>query len=316
MRPISTRKVPRFAGVPSFLRLPLHETAEGLDVLICGVPFDGGTTFRPGARFGPRGVRVASALTRGFHPDHGIDLFDHLKCADGGDVLCIPMDTKRSIDNITERASEIAAQGAMPFLVGGDHTISLGGLRALAKIHGPLSLVHFDAHSDTFGPAWDVELHHGTVFRVANDEGLLRKDGVLQIGVRGPFTASNDLDYARGAGFGIMGMDDIRRNLDGVRAEIQAVAGKGPTYVSFDMDALDPAFAPGTGTPVPGGMTSYEALYLLAGLVGVNIVGADVVEISPDHDATGNTALVAATVITSVLSAMAATRAAKSKGSA
>jgi agmatinase len=307
--PTSPRRVPRFAGVSTFLRLPLHDDPADVDVLICGAPFDGGTTFRPGARFGPRAVREASALTRGFHPEPGLDLFEHLRCADGGDVLCVPMSVERTLAAIEARAAQIAEAGAVPAFVGGDHTISLGALRALARVHGPLGLVHFDAHSDTFGPAWDVDVHHGTVFRKALEEGLLRARDVVQIGIRGPFTAAGDLDLARGAGFEIVGVPDIKRDLAAVEARLARFRAAGPLYVSFDLDAVDPAYAPGTGTPVPGGLTSYEALRLCAALEGVPAVGLDVVEISPDHDPAGITALLAASLLAQLLASLAAGRA-------
>ena len=307
-RPVSPRTTPRFAGVPTFLRLPMHDDAADVDVLICGAPFDGGTTFRPGARFGPRGVRNASALTRGFHPEQGIDLFEHLRCADGGDILCVPMSIERTLENIRARTSEIVAKGAMPAIVGGDHSVSLGVLRALHAAHGPVGLIHFDAHSDTYGPAWGVDVHHGTVFRNAAEEGLLRAGDVVQLGIRGPFTAANDLEAARALGFRIVMVDEIKRDLARIETELARLAGRGPFYVSFDLDALDPAYAPGTGTPVPGGLTSYEALSLLRALAGVQIVGCDVVEISPDHDLSGNTALLAATLLAQLLATVACTR--------
>ena len=309
LRPVSTRDVPRFAGVSTFLRLPQRDDPRDVDVLICGAPFDGGTTYRPGARFGPRGVRQSSALTRGFHPAQGVELFDHLRCADGGDVACVPMSVERSLAAIEARAAQIAEAGAVPAFVGGDHTISLAPLRALARVHGPLGLVHFDAHSDTFGPAWGVELHHGTVFRKAVEEGLLRTGDVVQLGIRGPFTAPNDLDFARDHGFRIVLIDEIKRSLDAVLGELAGLRGRGKFYVSFDLDGIDPAYAPGTGTPVPGGMTSWEALTLVRGLVGLDIVGLDVVEISPEHDLSGGTTLLAATLLTELLASLAATRA-------
>lgn len=306
--PVSSRQVPRFAGVPTFLRLPERGSAAEVDVLICGAPFDGGTTYRPGARFGPRAVRNASALSRGFHPAQGVALFSRLRCADGGDILCVPMSIERSLGNIERRCREIARTGAVPALVGGDHTVSLGALRALAAVHGPLGLIHFDAHSDTFGPAWDVPLHHGTVFRQAAEEGLLRPGGVIQIGIRGPFTAADDLAAANSHGFRILGIDAIKGDLVSAAREVADFAARGRCYVSFDMDALDPAYAPGTGTPVPGGMSSYEALRLVRALVGIDLAGCDVVEISPDHDPSGNTALLAVTVLTELLAAFAAGR--------
>ncbi len=307
-RPIPTRRVPRFAGVATFLRLPTHDDPADVDVMICGAPFDGGTTYRPGARFGPRAVREASALTRGYHPAHGLDLFDQLRCCDGGDIVCVPMSVTRSLEAITAKVSEIASKDALPVLVGGDHTITLGPLRALAAKHGPLGLIHFDAHSDTFGPAWDIDVHHGTVFRNALEEGLLRAPDVVQIGIRGPFTAGNDLELAKKSGFRIVMIDEIKDDLRGIAREIAAIAARGKCYVSFDLDSVDPAYAPGTGTPVPGGLTSYEALTLVRALSRAPIVGADVVEISPDHDRTGNTALLAASVLAEILAAYAAGR--------
>lgn len=311
-RPISPRSVPRFAGVPTFLRLPVHDDPADVDVLICGAPFDGGTTYRPGARFGPRGVRAASALTRGFHPAQGLDLFDHLRCADGGDILCIPMSIERTLENIRARVHQIATAGAVPAIVGGDHSISLAVLRGLAQVHGPLGLIHFDAHSDTYGPAWDIDLHHGTIFRNAAEEGLLRGGDVVQVGIRGPLTSGRDFEHAQKHGFRIILVDEVKRDLARVEAELAALRGRGAFHVSFDLDALDPAYAPGTGTPVPGGLTSYEALCLLRALAGVDIIGCDVVEISPDHDPSGNTSLLAATLLAELLAALAKTRASAS----
>lgn len=308
-RPVPTRKVPRFAGVSTFLRLPEHDEPSDVDVLIVGAPFDGGTSYRPGARFGPRGVRQASALTRGFHPEPGLDLFDHLRCADGGDVATVPLSLDESLARIAARIEQIARAGAVPAMVGGDHSVTLGALRGLARVHGPLGLVHFDAHSDTYGPAWGFDVHHGTIFRNAVEEGLLRTDQVVQLGIRGPLTEAHDLAFAEKSGFEIVTIDAIKRDLDAACARLARFRDAGPVYVSFDMDAVDPAYAPGTGTPVPGGLTSYEALTLARKLVGVQVVGLDVVEISPDHDPSGNTALLAATMLAQLLASLAATRA-------
>jgi agmatinase len=312
-RPVPTRKVPRFAGVPTFLRLPVHEEPGDVDVMIFGAPFDGGTSYRPGARFGPKGVRQASALTRGFHPDPGLDLFAELRCCDGGDVAVVPMSIPESLARIEAKVAEIAAAGAVPAMIGGDHTCTLAPLRALAKLHGPLALVHFDAHSDTYGPAWGHDIHHGTIFRNAVEEGLLRPEHVVQLGIRGPLTEAHDLAFAEKHGFDIVMVEAIKRSPQEVKDKLARFSTRGPVYVSFDMDSLDPAYAPGTGTPVPGGLTSFEALDLLRALSGVNIVGMDVVEISPDHDPSGNTALVAATVLSQLLACLAATRAAGKK---
>jgi arginase family enzyme len=193
-------------------------------------------------------------------------------------------------------------------LVGGDHTISLGALRALKRRHGPLGLIHVDAHSDTFGPAWDIDVHHGTVFRHALNEGLLRPADVLQIGIRGPFTAKNDLEFAERAGIRVVMIDEVKSDLPGVLRSVAEVSARGPHYVSFDMDGVDPAYAPGTGTPVPGGLTSYEALQLMRKVSGAQLVGADVVEISPDHDVSGITSLLAVSLLGEILAALAASR--------
>lgn len=305
-KPISARIVPRFAGISTFLRLPHHENPKDVDAMIIGVPFDGGTSFRPGARFGPHAVRAASALTRGFHPQQGVDLFTNLKVCDGGDVLCVPMNLTRTLENIEKKVFSIAKAGAIPVMIGGDHTISLANLRALTKIHGPLGLIHFDAHSDTYGPAWDENIHHGTIFRNAFEEGLLQKKSVFQLGIRGPLTSANDHDFARKNGFRIITATDIKRNLTAAIKFLKGLNKRQKYFLSFDMDCLDPAYAPGTGTPVPGGLSSFEALELVRNLVSTKIVGFDIVEISPDHDPTGNTALVAATLLTEILASLAA----------
>jgi agmatinase len=309
-RPVSPRIVPRFAGVSTFLRLPLHNDPKDVDALIVGAPFDGGTSFRPGARFGPRGVREASALTRGFHPDPGVDLFEHLRCADGGDVLCVPMDLPRSLDNLEARAHEIAAAGAVSVFVGGDHTCTLGVLRGIAKIHGPVGLIHFDAHSDTYGPAWGCDPHHGTVFRNASEEGLLRNEDVIQIGIRGPFSTRDDLAFAREKNFTIVSAEQVHRSLDDVIEMIETMPKTGPYYVSFDVDAVDPSMAPGTGTPVPGGIFSWQALAMVRATRLLPVVGCDVMEVSPDLDVNGITSLLAANILGEILAGIAARRAA------
>lgn len=308
-RPISPRVVPRFAGVATFLRLPLHDDPKDVDCLIVGAPFDGGTSFRPGARFGPRGVREASALTRAYHPDPGVDLFDHLRCADGGDVLCVPMDLPGTLDRLAERAYAIARTGALAAFVGGDHTCSLGVLRGLARVHGPLGLVHFDAHSDTYGPAWGCDPHHGTVFRNAVEEGLLRPADVIQIGLRGPYGTRDDLAFARAHGFTLVSAEEVHRDLDAVIAKVRGMPATGPYYVSFDVDAVDPSMAPGTGTPVPGGIFSWQALALVRATRWLHVVGCDVMEVSPGLDLNGITSLLAANLLAEVLAAVAARRA-------
>lgn len=307
-RPVSPREVPRFAGVSTFLRLPRHDDPKDVDVLIVGAPFDGGTSFRPGARFGPRGVREASALTRGFHPESDVDLFENLRCADGGDVLCIPMDLARTMGNIEARVTEIAQSGAVPAVIGGDHSCALGVMRGLAKVHGPIGLVHFDAHSDTYGPAWGVDPHHGTIFRNGVEEGLLRAGDVIQIGIRGPFSTRDDLRFAREAGFQIVSAEAVHRDLDAVVRQIESLSRKGPWYLSFDVDSVDPSMAPGTGTPVPGGIFSWQALALVRATRCLDLVGCDVMEVAPDFDLNGITALLGANVLAETLAAIAGRR--------
>ena len=306
-RPVSPREVPRFAGVSTFLRLPLHDDPRDVDAMILGAPFDGGTSFRPGARFGPRGVRAASALSRGYHPEAGLDVFERLRCCDGGDVLCVPMDTAHTLSNIEARVRDVADAGAVPALVGGDHTVTLGALRALAAVHGPLGVVHLDAHSDTYPPAWGVEPHHGTVFRNAAEEGLLRGDAVLQIGVRGPFGAATDLDFAARQGFAVISAEAVHRDLDAVISRVRALRG-GAVYVSFDVDVIEPAMAPGTGTPVPGGIFTWQCLALLRATAALPVVGCDVVEVSPDLDLNDITSLLAANALGELLAGVASRR--------
>ena len=312
-KPVSPREVPRFGGVSTFLRLPMHQHPKDVDALIIGAPFDGGTTYRPGARFGPRGVRQASALTRGFHPDPDIDLFETLRCADGGDVGCVPMDIAGSLARIEARVAEIVAAGAVPAVIGGDHTCSLPVVRALAKVHGPLGVVHFDAHSDTYPAAWGIDPHHGTVFRNMVEEGLLRPRDVLQIGIRGPFSTRDDLAFAKQAGFTVLSAEDVHRDLDGVIARIAGLPKSGPYYVSFDVDGVDPSMAPGTGTPVPGGFFSWQALAMVRATKALRVVGCDVMEVAPDFDVNGVTCLLAANLLAEMLAAIAAHRTATSE---
>ncbi|MBL8603547.1 MAG: agmatinase [Myxococcales bacterium] len=307
--PVSPRVVPRFAGVSTFLRLPVHDDPNDVDCMIVGVPFDGGTTFRPGARFGPRGVREASALSRGYHPESGVQLFDHLRCCDGGDVLAVPMDAAGTLDRVAERAEAIARAGAVTAFVGGDHLCTLGVLRGLARVYGPVGLVHVDAHSDTYPPAWGVDPHHGTVFRNAVEEGLLRPGRVLQLGIRGPFSSADDLKFAREAGFDILSAEAIHRDLDAALARVAALDDGGPFYVSFDVDGVDPSMAPGTGTPVPGGLFSWQALALMRATAALRVVGCDVMEIAPDLDLNNLTSLLAANVLAETLAAVALRRA-------
>lgn len=293
-KPLDGRKFPRFSGICTFFRLPHHEDVDELDVSVLGVPWDGSVSFRPGARFGPRAAREASALMRAYSPEADVRPFDELKVADAGDVSVVPHDYAATAANIEEHVSRAIARGGRTVCVGGDHSIALPILRAMAKKHGPVGLVHLDAHADTYPAAWGNEYHHGTPFRKAVEEGLIDPARVIQIGLRGGLAGSYDYAFPKEKGFRMVFLDEIMdRGAAAVGPAIHEVA-KGKVYLSMDVDALDPAFAPGTGTPVPGGLTSREALRIIRACKGLDIVGADVVELSPPYDVQQITAILAA----------------------
>lgn len=303
-------RAPRFVGVSSFLRLPLHD--QGLppvDVLLCGAPFDGGTSFRPGARFGPRAVRDASALSRSYSQALGVDVFEELSVADGGDVSSLAHDLEPALDAIAQRVAAIAETGAICGLVGGDQTVTLGALRGLKRAkHKSVNLLYIDSQLNA-APAEDgCDLHHGSVIRHATQEGLIRPHATLQLGARGPYTTSDELSFALGRGFELVSTDDVRWDLHAAVSQVRRFAEKGPLYVSVDVSVLDPAYAPGTGFPVPGGLSSWELQQVLRALVGAEIVGFDVVEIAPPYDAAGITAVVGVSILHEILAAIADTR--------
>jgi agmatinase len=277
-------------GQTPFFRLPARPLAAGVPAgagaVLLGVPYDGGTTYRPGARFGPFEVRRVSALVQGHHPIHGLDPFERLDPVDGGNVAFPPFDAAAMRAAVREAVAAVADAGAVPFLVGGDHSIALPALRALAARSGPLAVVHLDAHRDTSGPeVWGEAFHHGTPFRHALEEGLVAEGKLLQVGLRGPEGAASDGDLARAHGARAWTADEVgARGIAAVAAELREAIGGSRVYLSFDVDAVDPAFAPGTGTPVPGGLTSREALGLLRALAGVELAGMDVVEVCPPLD--------------------------------
>jgi guanidinopropionase len=304
--------MPRYAGVPSFLRLPLFDSlgeAPEVDVLICGVPFDGGTSFRPGARLGPRAVREASGLARAFSAALGVDIYEELKVADGGDIPTAPHDLEPALDTIAARAEAIARSGVIGGYIGGDQTVTLGALRGIhrAKLKS-VGLVHIDAHANTAGPAWGRDVHHGSVVRHLVDEGLVRADSTIQIGLRGPYSSADDTAFSMSHGFEMVNVDEVKWDIHSAVSQVRKIVRQGPIYVSVDICALDPAFAPGTGIPSPGGMNTWELQQILRVLVGTEIVGFDVVEISPAYDLGGITALAGVTVIQEILSALADTR--------
>lgn len=277
-------------GQIPFFRLPVAPAAAGLPAgtgaAILGVPYDGGVTYRPGARLAPWEVRRASALVQGHHPAHGLDPLERLEAVDGGNVVFPPFDAAAVRAAVQASVAAVLAHGAVPFLVGGDHSVTLPALRAVAARHGPLAVVHVDAHLDTSGPeVWGEPFHHGTPLRHALDEGLVAPHQLYQLGLRGPLNGPRDRDAGARHGARVVSADELaERGVRAVVREVLAAVGDLPLYLSFDVDAVDPAFAPGTGTPVPGGLTAREALQLVRALAGARLVGMDVVEVSPPYD--------------------------------
>ncbi len=305
--PIDASLVPRFAGVPTFMRLPVVADFSKLDIALVGVPFDGGTTNRAGARHGPREIRNQSSLMRRVHHVTNTAPYELARVADGGDSPVNPIDLKDAMQKITAFFGEIRAGGARPITAGGDHLITLPILRALAQDR-TLGLIHFDAHSDTndryFG---DNPYTHGTPFRRAVEEGLLDPARMTQIGIRGSIYDPSDYDFARANGIRIVFIEELlARGHPDVMAEARERAGTLPTYVTFDIDVLDPSMAPGTGTPEIGGLFTRDAQAMVRSLAGIDIVGADVVEVSPPFDVAGLTALAGATMMFELLCVMAA----------
>jgi guanidinopropionase len=301
-QPVDAAQVPRFAGHSTFMRLPVVPDAEGLDIALVGIPWDGGTTNRAGARHGPREVRNQSSLMRRAHHVSGIAPFSVANIADVGDLSVNPIDLLDSLKRIEAGMAAIVQTGAIPLCVGGDHLTTLPVLRAVAK-EGPVGLIHFDAHSDTndtyFG---DNPYTHGTPFRRAIEEGLLDPKRIVQIGIRGSVYDPGEHDWAKEQGIRIIYMEEfLRRGAEDVMDEARRIAGDGPTYISFDIDSIDPSMAPGTGTPEIGGFSSREAQQMVRLLPGVDIVGADVVEVAPPFDLAGMTALAGATIMFELL---------------
>lgn len=307
--PVDAGAVPRFAGIRTFARLPLLENVESADVAVLGAPFDGGATFRAGARFGPSAVREASVLLRSFDPDLGVAPFEVAQVADAGDAPCNPVDIVAAHRAIEERASGLVEAGTKVVGIGGDHSVSLPLLRAAAKVHGAVGLIQLDAHTDTWDSYFGSKLTHGTMFRRAVEAGVLDPTRSIQIGLRGSLYSAADEDENREIGFATLPARefDHATAVDLIRARVAA----GPVYLTVDIDVLDPAFAPGTGTPEIGGLTTRELVALLAAIateVRPCLVGADVVEVSPPYDPSGVTALAGANVAYHLVGMLAADR--------
>ncbi|MDF0601825.1 agmatinase [Psychromarinibacter sp. C21-152] len=310
-QPVSGFDLPRFAGIPTFMRLPHvppdHARFAEVEIGLIGVPWDSGTTNRPGPRHGPRQLRDASTMIRAQNGATGLRPFEAAACADLGDVGPNPADIEDSLERITSFYRQVAGAGIRPLTAGGDHLSSLPILRALAADE-PLGMIHFDAHTDFFaGYFGGTKYTHGTPFRRALEEGLLDPKRVIQIGIRGTAYDSEDKDFARAHGVRIVEIEEFfDRGPADVMEEARAVAAGRPTYVSYDIDFVDPAFAPGTGTPEVGGPNSFQALQVARALAGVDIVGADLVEVSPPFDQTGNTAFLGVSIMFELLCAMVA----------
>tara|TARA_B100000282_G_scaffold290383_1_gene261295 strand:- start:47 stop:997 length:951 start_codon:yes stop_codon:yes gene_type:complete len=307
--PISGFDLPRFAGVPTFMRLPhvsLDEARiQDVEIGIIGVPWDSGTTNRPGPRHGPRQLRDASTMIRAEHPVSGVRPYERSNCADLGDVSINPADIEDSMNRITAFYNKVLGKGIKPLTAGGDHLTSLPVLRALAD-KAPLGMIHFDSHTDLFHSYFDGTMFtHGTPFRRAVEENLLDPKRVVQIGIRGTQYDTEDLDFAKSVGIRVIKIEEFfDRGIQDVMAEAREIVGEKETYVSYDIDFIDPAFAPGTGTPEVGGPNSYEALKVVRELTGIKIVGADMVEVSPPFDPSSNTAFLGVSIMFELLCQM------------
>ena len=308
--PANSFETPRFSGVRTFMRLPNTQDLENADAAVVGAPFDTGASFRAGARFGPEGIRSVSHLLRPYNPSQDVQIFEHLSVIDYGDVPVVPGYIEESYEKIGEGLKEIHNAGVVPIVLGGDHSIALPELRAAAAVHGPLALVQFDSHADTWDEYFGKKFNHGTVFRRAVEEGLLIPENSIQVGMRGSLYDQGDLEASRELGFDLLTTDAVRKlGIEETIDRIRGRVGEAKVYVSFDVDFVDPAFAPGTGTPEVGGFSSREAQEFVRGLLGLEIVGSDLVEVYPPYDGPGQvTALLAANVAFELLSQIAGRR--------
>ncbi|MEX0307833.1 MAG: agmatinase [Ruegeria sp.] len=301
-QPIGGNDLARFSGPNTFMRLPQASSLEGLDVAILGVPMDIGTSWRSGTRFGPKQIRSESAMIRPYNMTNGAAPFDHLQIADIGDLAINTFSLADSLKIIKDSYDGILAQNVIPVAMGGDHSITLPILRAMAAKHGPVALVHVDAHADVNDEMFGEKETHGTVFRRAYEEGLIVPDKTFQIGIRGSGYAASDFTEAQGWGFRQYPAWELwQQNLTEIGSLIRKTVEDHPVYITYDIDSLDPAYAPGTGTPEIAGLTTPQALQLIHALAGMNVVGFDLVEVSPPYDPSGNTALTAANLLFEML---------------
>ena len=308
-QPSDALQSPRFCGIRTFARLPYVTTTQDVDATILGVPFDTGMSYRAGARFGPAAIRDASTLLRPYNPAQNVDVFGTLSVTDGGDLSVVPGYIEDSYERIEAGLQPILDAGIIPICLGGDHSITLAELRAVARRYGPVGLAHFDAHSDTWDEYFGRKYNHGTTFRRAVEEGLLDVDRCIQVGMRGPTYDAGDYDVARRLGLALLPNTEMRQHsMNEVAAIVRERIGSGPTFLTFDVDFVDPAYTPGTGTPEVGGVTSWEALQLIRGLRGLYFVAFDIVEVLPAFDSAQITALLAANIAYEMLTLVAARR--------
>ncbi len=301
-QPLSGNDMPRFGGPVTFMRLPSQETAQGLDAAFIGVPFDIGTSNRPGARLAPRQMRDESRMLRPYNMATRAAPFDSLQVADIGDVPINTFNLQKSIAIIEGFYDDVLSRDCIPLTMGGDHTIALPILRALKKKHGRVGMIHVDAHADINDDMFGEPIAHGTPFRRAVEEGLLDSDRVVQIGLRGTGYAADDFNWPREQGFRVVQAEECwHRSLTPLMAEVFEKVSGGPVYLSFDIDGIDPAYAPGTGTVEIAGLTVPQSLEIIRGARGLDIVGCDLVEVSPPYDPSGNTALLGANLLYEML---------------
>jgi agmatinase len=303
-KPLDAQVIPRFAGIRTFMRAPHVTDLTGVDVAVYGIPFDTATSYRTGPRFGPEAIRSASALLRPYNPALDVNLVEALSIVDYGDVPVSPGDTERTYAQVEEALAPIVEAGIFPAALGGDHAISLAELRALAKKHGPLALVQLDSHGDVWESYFGQRYFHGTTFKRALEEGLLDPNASVQAGMRGSLYGPDDIQVAKDFGFTVLTTDELRELGPHRYGElVREKTGERPVFMSFDIDFLDPAFAPGTGTPEAGGFSTAEGLAFVRALKGIRLEGCDVVEVSPPYDNNGAiTALAGATVMYELLS--------------
>jgi len=305
-QPLGGNEMPRFSGPSTMMRLPSQLTAEGLHACFVGIGMDIGTSHRSGTRFGPRQIRQESAMIRPYNMKTRISPFDRIQVADIGDVPINTFNLVKSVDIIEAFYDSVLSYDTVPFTLGGDHTLVLPIIRAMARKHGPVAVIHVDAHADVNDHMFGEKIAHGTPFRRMVEEGLVAPDKIIQIGLRATGYADDDFDWSRDQGFRVVQAEDIwYQSLSPLMQEVRQMMGNHPVYISFDIDSFDPAYAPGTGTAEPGGLTSHQGLEIVRGIYGLNIIGGDLVEVSPPYDQSGNTAMLGATILYEMLCAYA-----------